>query len=122
MKRNQVKLHDNIVVLMQEKEEAAKDRKAMMDLIAELRDEVKILNLKRRMETVSVGHMFPVENQKQILDFMDNSDGKFQARCNGFYEYLFAVRAPTKKKFKENLKTHLFSDNYTATHHWPNLV
>lgn len=94
----------------------------MLDLLGDIRDELKVLNYKKNMNTVSVAKKFPVDNQQQLLDFMDDSDGLFQARCNGFYECLFNVRASTKKKFKENLKNALFSPTYTEKHHWPNVL
>ena len=43
LKRNQVKLHDNVLLLIQEKEEERKERKMFIDIILQLREEVKIL-------------------------------------------------------------------------------
>lgn len=122
MKRNQVKFHDRLVLLLQEKKEAAEDRKILIDMVVELRKEIKIHLFQQKNPSVSVAKIFPVNSQQEIYNFLDNSDGLFQARCNGFNEYLFLVRAPTKKKFKENLKTLLFTDDYCERHHWPNIV
>lgn len=122
MKRNQAKLHDNMLVLLQERKEAAKERKTMIEMMTEMRREIKILHYNNNNETISVVDMFPATSQQEIEAFMDNSDGKFKARLNGFYEYLFGVCAPTKKKFQERLKTHLFTDEYCEKHHWPNIV
>lgn len=122
MKRNQVKFHDRLVLLLQEKKEAAQDRKVLMDMVMNLRKEVKMHSLQQNNPSVSVAKMFPVSSQEEIVKFLDNSDGQFQARVNGFYEYLFMVRAPSQKKFRENLKTLLFTDEYCENHHWPNIV
>lgn len=122
MRRNQGKFHDSILHLVQENKKANEERKILMDTVAELRDEVKLLNFKKKMDTVSVLNFFPIKNQQQIFEFMDDSDGMFQARLNGFYEYLFLIRAQTKKQFKGGLKTHLFTDEYCEAHHWPNIV
>lgn len=43
LKRNNVKLHDNILKLMQEREEDKRARDIQMELIRDLRDEVKLL-------------------------------------------------------------------------------
>lgn len=122
MKRNQVKFHDRLVLLLQEKKEAAQDRKMLMDMVMNLRQEIKMLNLHQKNHSVNVAKMFPLNSQEDIHKFLDNSDGLFQSRCNGFYEYLFMVRAPTQKKFRENLKNLLFTDSYCETHHWSNIV
>ena len=122
MKRNQVKFHDRLVLLLQEKKEAAQDRKILIDMVMNLRQELKMQTLHQKNPSVNVSNIFPVNSQEDIQKFLDNSDGLFQARCNGFYEYLFMVRAPTQKKFKENLKNLLFSDTYCEKHHWPNIV
>ena len=121
MKRNQVKFHDSLIVLIQDKQAASEERKKLLDTIQDLKHEIRMLNLHRSNEIASVADIFPLQNQRQIVDFMSNSDGNFQARMNGFYEYLFSIRAPTKKKFKEELKTHLFSHEYMVDHYWPNV-
>lgn len=94
----------------------------MVDLIMDLKREIKVKNYQNKVESVSVANISPVDTQQDILKFLDNSDGLFQARCNGFYEFLFSIQAPTKKKFRDNLKTELFTDNYCESHHWPNIV
>lgn len=43
MKRNNVKLHDNILVLLQDNAQWKKERKLQMKMISDLRDEIKIL-------------------------------------------------------------------------------
>ena len=122
MRRNQVKMHDSVVLLLQDRKEAAEDRKMFIELVSDVKEELHLLKYKNDMNSVSVAKIFPVDNQQQLHEFMDDSDGLFQARCHGFYEYLYHVRAPTKKKFRENLKNLLFTDNYCQTHYWPNIV
>ena len=43
LKRNNVKLHDNILVLMQDNAQWKKERKLQMKIICDLREEIKIL-------------------------------------------------------------------------------
>lgn len=43
LKRNQVKLHDNVIRILQERDEEKKERMLQTKLLAELRDEVKLL-------------------------------------------------------------------------------
>lgn len=42
LKRNHVKLHDNVLKIIQDREEEKKQREIMMDLICDLREEVKL--------------------------------------------------------------------------------
>lgn len=43
LKRNQVKLHDNVLKLMQDHAEEKKEREKLMNLVMELRDEISLL-------------------------------------------------------------------------------
>lgn len=43
LRRNNVKLHDNVLHLIQEKEEEKKERRLHMELLVEIRDQLKIL-------------------------------------------------------------------------------
>ena len=43
IKRNYVKLHDNVLKIMQDREEERKERQDMMQLIIDLRDEIKLI-------------------------------------------------------------------------------
>lgn len=70
------------------------------------------------MDTTTVAKYFPIENQQQIYDFLDESDGCFDRRVQAFFEYLFLVRAETPKQFGEALQLHLFTKEYIKTHHW----
>ena len=76
------------------------------------------------VDHVSVFDMFPINSQEEIYKFLDNKDGLFKARCNGFFEYLFSTRSEnmTMKKFGESLMVHLFTEEYRLSHHWPNIL
>lgn len=69
-----------------------------------------------------VNKYFPINSQQEIRDFLSDSDGLFEARCNGFYEFLFCLRADTQKKFAEGLMEQLFTEEYRKTHHWPSIM
>ena len=56
------------------------------------------------------------------MAFLDDSDGLFQSRANGFYEYLFNIRADSQKKFAEGLMDCLFTEEYRKAHHWPSIM
>lgn len=43
LKRNQIKLSDNILRILQERDEERKERKIQAEIISQLRDEVRIL-------------------------------------------------------------------------------
>ena len=43
LKRNQLNLHDNVVVLLQDSEESKRDRKFQISLLEDIRNELKIL-------------------------------------------------------------------------------
>lgn len=43
MKRNQVKLHDNVVRILQQREEEKAERKELLDMVQELREEIKLM-------------------------------------------------------------------------------
>ena len=55
------------------------------------------------------------------MDFLDDSDGLFQAKCNGLFDYLFNIRAKDQKTFADALLNALFSPEYKQTHHWPSI-
>ena len=74
------------------------------------------------MESVPVGHLFPMASQEAIHAFMDNSDGKYEARRNGFYEYLFLIRTEAPKTFADAFLTQLFTKEYQHSHHWPSIL
>ena len=46
MKRNNVNLHENVLALLQNREEERKERALLMKMLAELREEVKVLVIK----------------------------------------------------------------------------
>lgn len=59
MKRNQVKLHDNILKVLQEREEEKKEREQQSAIIMELRNEVKMMvNKFIIMETININIFF----------------------------------------------------------------
>ena len=43
LKRNNVKLHDNVLVLLQDNAQSKKERKMLMKIISDLREEIRIL-------------------------------------------------------------------------------
>lgn len=55
LKRNQVKLNDNVIALQQEKEEERKERQLLIDLIRDLREEVKLLVTKKKKNVFRIG-------------------------------------------------------------------
>lgn len=122
MRRNQVKMHDNVVLLLQDRAEARQERLLILEEISALKDAVNKSSFTKKAGSVSVVRMFPIKRQQQILDFLDDSDGLFKERCAGFYDYLFSLRTDDEKKFIEALKDHLFSREYAQSHHWPNVV
>ena len=63
-----------------------------------------------------------MNSTEEILAFVDDSDGLYRARCNGFYEFLFNLRADTMKQFAEGLAELLFTEEYRKSHHWPSVV
>ena len=119
LKRNFVKVHDNLLKVLQDRAEERKEREGDRELIKELREEVKLLNFKRNDKSIPVGNTFPIASQQQIYDFLDESDGKYQARCQGFYEYLFLIRNEDVKKFGDALLGCLFTKEYQENYHWP---
>ena len=64
---------------------------------------------------------FPITTQQQIMDFMDNEDGLFTARCNGLYEYLFLIRNEPARTYGDALLHHIFSVEYMNGHYWPSV-
>lgn len=48
MKRNYVKLQDNVVLLLQERDEEKKDRKMILEIVKEVRDELKLIVIKEK--------------------------------------------------------------------------
>lgn len=69
-----------------------------------------------------MGKYFPIAKQEQIFDFLDDSNGDYKAKCNGFYEYLFLIRSEDQKKFGDALLALLFTKEYQQTHTWPNVT
>lgn len=49
MKRNQVKLHDNMLRLLQEREDEKAERRMLIERMVELRDEVRLIVRKKRI-------------------------------------------------------------------------
>ena len=45
LKRNQVKLHDNVLKIIQQREEEKKERDAQLDMVQEIREDMKLLVL-----------------------------------------------------------------------------
>lgn len=43
LKRNQVKLHDNVLRLIQEREAEKKERQMLFEIVKEIRDDLKLL-------------------------------------------------------------------------------
>lgn len=78
-------------------------------------------NFRSKIDHVTVNDYFPVNSQDEIYKFLDDSDGLYKARCKGFYEMLFLIRADSMKNFAEGLMTCLFTESYRKTHHWPSI-
>ena len=70
---------------------------------------------------MSMAGFLPASTQQHLLNFLDESDGNINARCNGLYEYLFAMRDEPAKTFGNTLLYHLFTPEYMETHHWPSI-
>lgn len=139
LKRNHIKLLDNVMHLIQEREEEKRDRRICMQMILDLRDEIRLIvssyffyffsknnffffqQTNKKTETVSVTEMFPVSTQKQLWDFLDDADGLFKARCNGFFDYVSLIRADNMKTYADALLTHIFKQEYIESHHWPSM-
>lgn len=121
LKRNQIKLIDTVDTLLQERRTEYSERQRLFELLNDIREEVKLLHLKNEMVSINVAKFFPIAEQQQIYDFMSDKDGLYQARCNGFYEFLFNIRTPNKKTFADVLLPQLFTESYIATHHWPTI-
>lgn len=79
-------------------------------------------NFKQKSNYVSVKDHFPMGSQEEIYDFLDDSDGLYQARCNGFFDYLFLIRTGDYKTFRNALLGHLFTKEYQESHHWPSIL
>lgn len=76
----------------------------------------------QKINSVPVGNLFPMNTQEDILNFLDDSDGLFKARENGFFELLFLIRTDCPKQFGDSLLSQLFTKEYQASHHWPSIL
>ena len=56
MKRTQVKLHDNIVRILQEREVEKKERQMHFEMIKELRDQIKLMVKKKKHIKIKIIH------------------------------------------------------------------
>lgn len=68
-----------------------------------------------------IDRFFPANDNKTILEFLSNDDGRFEERSNAFAGYLNGVADPNGtnyKKFSDLLKNLLFHREYMETHRW----
>ena len=75
------------------------------------------------METESIDHMFPIDNNGTIEAFMSNADGRFVKRKRELEKLIFSVWSPniSRRQFSDSLINVLFTRNYIATHRWPHI-
>ena len=89
-----------------------------MNVLQEIRQEIKNNNFLMQMETHDMSEFFPADEVKTITAFMNN-DNQFTMRRRGLCELLRTAVSNDKKKFHESLLKTLFTLKFKAEVKWP---
>lgn len=70
-------------------------------------------------DDVDISEFFPVESEEKLQQFMDRDHPQWNARRNGFYQFLYTVATNNKKGFARGMIKAIFSRQYIRTVKWP---
>lgn len=91
----------------------------MKSMIADIAVQVRKDTFDTLMQGPDMSEFFPVQNDQQLLDFMDRTNSEWPARRTEFAHYLFNCVSNSKKAFSKGLLKSLFSREYMRSVKWP---
>ena len=74
------------------------------------------------MNTIDISKYFPLKSNADLMEFLSDEEGTFEAKKKQFKYMLYTCvtnQKTQKRQFGEALKTTVFSRNYVTTHRWP---
>lgn len=102
------------------------DLQRVKSALAELTSTVDVIayhvqknNFREAMGGPDISEFFPVENAKQLDDFMDRTHPEWTGRRDEFYNYLYTCITDSKSSFTKGLFKALFTRSYMNTVKWP---
>ena len=96
-----------------------KNMKDVLDMLKEIKDDMRQYNFHMKMDTADVGKYFPLDCDKDLQEFMDRSNNGWQSRMKGFHHLLFTTITKNKRRFGAALLHALFTRNFISSHRWP---
>lgn len=93
--------------------------KTIIDMLKEIKEDMRQYNFHLKMETADVGKFFPLSCDEDLQDFMDRKHPEWPKRMKGFYHLLFTTVTKNKRRFGGALLHALFTRDFISCHRWP---
>lgn len=112
---------NDIVRLLQQKFDSnSVIMNAVVQMLKEIKVDMKQYTYHMRMDCVDVSEFFPLSDATDLARFMDRSHKEWDLRRKGFYHLLYTTVTNKKRRFPGALLHAIFTREYIANHKWPN--
>ena len=128
MKRNQKNQYEAVRSYSEKIEKVKRNQEQIFDMLSEMSGQIKQIASTATTDKVSINHLFPIEDDAQIMELLDKTDPNYEKKMDLFESMLYTHFNPidhpdlTNRTFADSLLSTIFDRKYLVKHRYPSIT